>query len=47
VEAWKARQMKDPVFVKAYLSGDPEARQKMTLAAIILSGGIKGQSGSF
>ncbi len=47
VEAWKARQMKDPVFVKAYLSGDPEAGQKMTLAAIILSGGIKGQGGSF
>src|SRR6266403_5626346 len=38
VEAWKARQMKDPVFVKSYLSGDAEARQKMTLAAIILSG---------
>jgi hypothetical protein len=47
VEAWKARQMKDPVFVKAYLSGDPEARQKMTLAAIVLSGGIKGERNSF
>src|ERR1019366_10600332 len=47
VEAWKARQMKDPVFVKSYLSGDPEAREKMTLASVILSGGIKGQSGSF
>jgi hypothetical protein len=47
VEAWKARKMKDPVFVKSYLSGEPEARQKMTLASIILSGGIKGQSGSF
>jgi hypothetical protein len=46
-EAWKARQMKDPVFVKAYLSGDAEARQKMTLAAIILSGGIAGQRGRF
>jgi hypothetical protein len=45
--AWKARQMKDPVFVKAYLSGDAEARQKMTLAAIILSGSIKGGRGSF
>jgi hypothetical protein len=43
VEAWKARQMKDPVFVKAYLSGDPEARQKMTLAAIVLSGDVKGE----
>jgi hypothetical protein len=47
VEAWKARQMKDPVFVKAYLSGDPEARQKMTLAAIVLSGSIKGAQSSF
>jgi hypothetical protein len=47
VEAWKARQMKDPVFVKAYLSGDPEARQKMTLAAIVLSGSIKGAQTSF
>jgi hypothetical protein len=45
--AWKARQMKDPVFVKAYLSGDAEARQKMTLAAIVLSGGIKGARNSF
>jgi hypothetical protein len=47
VEAWKARQMKDPVFVKAYLSGDPEARQKMTLAAIVLSGDVKGERNSF
>jgi hypothetical protein len=45
-EAWKARQMKDPVFVKAYLSGEVEPREKMTLANIILSGGIKGQSGA-
>ena len=45
-EVWKARQMKDPVFVRSYLSGEPEAREKMTLADIILSGGIKGQSGS-
>jgi hypothetical protein len=44
-EAWKARHMKDPVFVKAYLSGETEPREKMTLANIILSGGIKGQSG--
>ena len=47
VEAWKARQMRDPVFVKAFLSGDPEARQKMTLAAIVLSGNIKGVRGRF
>jgi hypothetical protein len=46
-EAWKVRQTKDPVFVKAFLSGDPEARQKMTLAAIILSGDVKGALGSF
>jgi hypothetical protein len=45
-EAWKARQMKDPVFVRSYLSGEPEAREKMVLADIILSGGIKGQSAS-
>jgi hypothetical protein len=42
-EAWKARQMKDPEFVKKFLNGDPEAREKMTLADIILSGNIKGQ----
>ncbi len=47
VEAWKARQMRDPIFVKSYLSGDAEARQKMTLAAIILSGSVKGARGSF
>jgi hypothetical protein len=45
-EAWKARQMKDPVFVRSYLSGEPLAREKMVLADIIISGGIKGQSGS-
>jgi hypothetical protein len=47
VEAWKTRQMADPVFVKAYLSGDPEARQKMTLAAIVLSGSVKDAQGRF
>jgi hypothetical protein len=47
VEAWKARQMRDPVFVKAFLSGDAEARTKMTLAAIVLSGGIKDARGRF
>jgi hypothetical protein len=47
VEAWKARSMKNPEFVKNFLSGDPEARQKMTLAAIVLSGGIKGEQGRF
>jgi hypothetical protein len=43
VEAWKTRHMKDPEFVKKYLNGDVEAREKMTLANIVLSGGIKGQ----
>jgi hypothetical protein len=47
VEAWKSRQMRDPVFVKAFLSGESEPREKMALADIVLSGGIKGQSGSF
>jgi hypothetical protein len=47
VEAWKARQMKDPTFVRAFLSGDAEAREKMTLAAIVLSGSVKGARGSF
>jgi hypothetical protein len=47
VEAWKARQMRDPVFVKAFLAGGAEERQKMTLAAIVLSGGIKDARGRF
>jgi hypothetical protein len=41
VEAHKARLMKDPVFVKAYLSGEPEPREKMTLCNIVLSSEIK------
>jgi hypothetical protein len=41
VEAWKARQMKDPVFVKSYLSGEAVAREKMTLCNIVLSSEIK------
>jgi hypothetical protein len=45
-EAWKSRQMRDPVFVKAYLSGEPEPREKMMLADIILSGGISPQPGA-
>jgi hypothetical protein len=47
VETWKARQMRDPVFVKNFLSGGAEERQKMTLAAIVLSGGIKDARGRF
>jgi hypothetical protein len=46
-EAWRERAMRDQTFVKAWLSGDPEARQKMTLSAIIVSGGVKGGRGSF
>jgi hypothetical protein len=47
VQDWRARSMKDETFVKALLSGDMEARQKMALAAIVISGGIKDQMGSF
>ena len=43
VYAWKIRHMKDPEWVKRFLNGDVEAREKMTLADIVLSGGIKGQ----
>jgi hypothetical protein len=42
-EAWKSRHMKDPEFVKSFLNGNVEARQKMALVDIILSGGIKGK----
>jgi hypothetical protein len=47
VEGWRTRAMRDPIFVKAFLSGDPEARQKMTLSAMALSGGIKGAHTGF
>jgi hypothetical protein len=46
VSAYKSRLMKDPTFVRSFLSGDPEAKQKIMLISIIESGGIKGQSGS-
>jgi hypothetical protein len=39
--AWKSRMLKDPVFVKAYLANEAEPRQKMALAAIILSSNIR------
>jgi hypothetical protein len=32
--------MRDPAFVKAYLSGDPQAVKEMTLANIIMSSEI-------
>jgi hypothetical protein len=41
VKNWQARATRDPEFTKLYLSGDPEACQKMTLAAIVLSSNIK------
>jgi len=33
--------MRDAEFTKRYLTGDPEACQKMSLAAIVLSSNIK------
>jgi hypothetical protein len=47
VEAWRERAMRDQTFVKAWLSGDPEAGQKMVLSQIIVSGGVKDARGSF
>jgi hypothetical protein len=47
VKHWKERAMRDSEFTKQYLNGDPEARQKMTLAAIVLSSNIKGEMRSF
>jgi hypothetical protein len=38
---WKADQMSNPDWVKLYMGGDNEARRKMTLANIILTGGIR------
>jgi hypothetical protein len=40
--AWQKRHMNDREFVKRYMAGDAEAREKMTLANIILSSPIKG-----
>ena len=40
-ERWKAERMRDQEWVKRYLAGDGEPREKMTLANIILSGGIR------
>ena len=41
VKNWQARAMRDAEFTQRYLTGDPEAHQKMTLAAIVLSSNIK------
>jgi hypothetical protein len=40
VETWKGQRMRDPVWVKAYLSGDPQAVKDMTLANIVMSSEI-------
>src|SRR5258705_386085 len=47
VEGWRARHMRDPIFAKEFLNGNPEARREMVLSAIALSGGVKGSGGSF
>jgi hypothetical protein len=39
-EIWKRDRMGDPEFRQKYLAGEPEAYRKMTLANIILTGGI-------
>jgi hypothetical protein len=41
--AYKSRMMKDPTFVKAFLSGEAEAAQKVMLMSIILSSNIKSE----
>ena len=43
-KAWQARSMKDQVWVKAYLEGDPDAARQMALASIILSSPIKSEA---
>jgi hypothetical protein len=41
VEAEKARLMKSEAFVKDYMAGDPEARKRLLLCDIVISGGIR------
>jgi hypothetical protein len=41
VANWKRAAMNDPVFTKAYLAGEQEARQKMTIANTVLVNGVK------
>jgi hypothetical protein len=41
VKLWKDRAMRDQEFTKKYMSGDPDARQKMTLANIVLTSNVK------
>lgn len=40
-ERWKAERMRDQEWVKRYLAGDGEPKEKMMLASIILSGGVR------
>jgi hypothetical protein len=40
-KAWQARSMKDQVWVKKYLEGDPDAARQVMLCSIILSSPIK------
>jgi hypothetical protein len=41
VANWKRAALKDPVFTKAYLAGEQEPRQKMTIANSVLVNGVK------
>jgi hypothetical protein len=41
VANWKRSAMNDPVFTKAFLAGEQEARQKMTIANTVLVNGVK------
>ena len=47
VKNWRERAMRDHECVKRDLNGDMEARQKMTLSAIVLSSEIKGKPRGF
>lgn len=40
-KVWKADRMTDPEFTKRWLAGDREAKRKMMLADIILTGNVK------
>lgn len=40
-QRWKDLQMRDKIFVERYLTNEGDAREKMTLANIILSGGVR------
>jgi hypothetical protein len=40
-EIWKADRMADSEWTKKYMAGDREAKRQMSLANIILTGGIR------